>query len=238
MFTFSPPAEIIDCPIKLFFSIDTSETIALQESPPGVLVENIKEFTKMFAQSLKDEVYNGQVRLSWSVGGLNYSEQSFVFSQFTTKENFIRQLGGIIYAGKGTFTDCALKSMTSEVTQHYAGTKAVPFSVFITDGHVTGNPCGGMKVNAERAREQGINIFAVAATRTTNELGMKEIASTPHELYRDDYMAVEIVAGRPKIQTKTIERIINAMVIWSLPYFSLLLTMFKTRIWPNYYQAL
>ncbi|XP_036965191.1 collagen alpha-2(VI) chain-like isoform X2 [Acanthopagrus latus] len=215
MATEAPPpdnqAEIIDCPIKLFFAIDTSETIALQESPPGVLVENIKEFTKMFAQSLKDEVYNGQVRLSWSVGGLNYSEESFVFSRFTTKENFIRQLGGIIYSGKGTYTDCALKNMTYEVTQHYAATKAVPFSVFITDGHVTRNPCGGMKVNAERAREQGINMFAVAATRTIDELGMREIASTPHELYRDDYMAVEIVGGRPKIQTRTIERIINAM---------------------------
>ncbi|XP_073329339.1 collagen alpha-2(VI) chain-like [Pagrus major] len=203
--------EIIDCPIKLFFTIDTSETIALQESPPGALVENIKEFTKMFAQSLKDELYDGRVRLSWSVGGLNYSEQCSVFSQFTTKENFIRQLGGIIYAGKGTFTDCALKNMTYELTQHYAGTNAVPFSVFITDGHVTGNPCGGIKAMAERAREQGISIFSVAATKTIDELGMREIASSPYELYRDDYMAVEIVGGRPKIKIESIDRIIKAM---------------------------
>lgn len=31
-----------ECPIDLYFTIDTSETIALQESPPGALVEGIK----------------------------------------------------------------------------------------------------------------------------------------------------------------------------------------------------
>lgn len=31
-----------ECPIDLYFTIDTSETIALQESPPGALVESIK----------------------------------------------------------------------------------------------------------------------------------------------------------------------------------------------------
>lgn len=31
-----------DCPIDIYFTIDTSETIALQEPPPGALVESIK----------------------------------------------------------------------------------------------------------------------------------------------------------------------------------------------------
>lgn len=30
------------CPIEVYFTIDTSETIALQEPPPGSLVESIK----------------------------------------------------------------------------------------------------------------------------------------------------------------------------------------------------
>lgn len=36
------PAGNNDCPIDVYFTIDTSETIALQESPPGSLVESIK----------------------------------------------------------------------------------------------------------------------------------------------------------------------------------------------------
>lgn len=35
-------AEKNECPIDVYFTIDTSETIALQEPPPGSLVESIK----------------------------------------------------------------------------------------------------------------------------------------------------------------------------------------------------
>ncbi|XP_044074031.1 collagen alpha-2(VI) chain-like isoform X2 [Siniperca chuatsi] len=206
-----PEAGIIDCPIKLFFTIDTSETIALQESPPGALVEKIKEFTKIFVQKLADEEYKGLIQITWSIGGQNFSQEQWVFSQFTTRENFIRNLSGVEYKGKGTYTDCALKNMIHQMTQHYAGTGSVLFSVFITDGHVTGNPCGGIKTMSEKAREQGIHIFSVAASRTIDELGMREIASSPSELYRDDYIAVEIDEGRSKIKTESIDRIIKAM---------------------------
>ncbi|XP_026232158.1 LOW QUALITY PROTEIN: collagen alpha-2(VI) chain-like [Anabas testudineus] len=202
---------IIDCPIKLFFTIDTSETIALQESPPGILVENVKEFTKIFVQKLADEEYKGQIQIMWSIGGLHFSQTQVVFSQFTTKENFIRNLGGIKYLGKGTYIDCALKNMTYQLTHHFSGTKAALFSVVITDGHVTGNPCGGIKAMAEAAREQGIHIFSVAASRSIDESGMREIANSPSELYRDDYIAVDIIDGRPKIKEESIDRIIKAM---------------------------
>lgn len=36
------PAGKNDCAIDVYFTIDTSETIALQEPPPGSLVESIK----------------------------------------------------------------------------------------------------------------------------------------------------------------------------------------------------
>lgn len=36
------PPEKHDCPLDVYFTIDTSETIALQEPPPGSLVESIK----------------------------------------------------------------------------------------------------------------------------------------------------------------------------------------------------
>ncbi|KAJ3591823.1 hypothetical protein NHX12_006955 [Muraenolepis orangiensis] len=211
-----PPNEgcekVVDCPIRLYFTIDTSETISLQESPPGVLVENIKEFTKEFVQRLADEEYRGgQVRITWSIGGLHFSQSHVVFSQFSTRESFIRSLSSIRYLGKGTYTDCALSNMTSEMTLHSSGQKAVLFSVVITDGHVTGSPCGGVKTCAEKAREQGIKIFSVAASRAVDEAGMREIANHPVEVYRDDYIAVEVEDGRPRIMTDTMDRIIKVM---------------------------
>uniref|UniRef100_A0A3P9DGK2 VWFA domain-containing protein n=1 Tax=Maylandia zebra TaxID=106582 RepID=A0A3P9DGK2_9CICH len=183
---------IIDCPIRVYFTIDTSETIALQEPPPGSLVESIREFTKIFAERLADEEYRGHIQITWSIGGLHFSQKQVVFSQLTTRENFIRNLASIRYLGKGTYIDCALKNMTHQMTQHYTETKAVLFAVVITDGYVTGNPCSGIKVMAEKARDQGIQIFSVAASKEIDEFGMREIANSPYELFRDDYIAVEI----------------------------------------------
>ncbi|XP_061579646.1 collagen alpha-2(VI) chain-like isoform X2 [Cololabis saira] len=205
------PEEIIECPIKLFFTIDTSETIALQEPPPGSLVESIKDFTRMFAERLHDELYRGQIQITWSVGGLHFSQTQLVFSQFTRKENFIRNLGRIDYLGKGTYTDCALQNMTHQMIHHFTEPQSVLFSVVITDGHVTGNPCSGIKVAADRARQQGIHIFSVAASRTVDEFGMREIASAPTELYRDNYIVMEVIDGKARLSIKSIETIIKAM---------------------------
>ncbi len=69
---------------------------------------------------------------------------------------------------------------------------------------------------AEKAREQGIQIFSVAASKIIDELGMRELANSPSELYRDEYVALEIVDGRSKIHTETIDRIIKAMVTGNL----------------------
>ncbi|XP_031714160.1 collagen alpha-2(VI) chain-like isoform X1 [Anarrhichthys ocellatus] len=202
---------IIDCPVKVFFTLDTSESIALQESPPGSLVTKVMEFTKIFAQRLVDEEYMGQIQISWSIGGLNFSESQHIFSPFTTKENFIRNLNGIIYKGKGTHTDCALKEMTHQMTHHYSGTKAVLFSVVITDGHVTAERCGGVRQMAEKALHKKIQIFSVAASRSIDELGMRDVAGALPEVYRDDYLVVDIVDGKPEIKTESIDRIIKIM---------------------------
>ncbi|XP_040004022.1 collagen alpha-2(VI) chain-like isoform X2 [Xiphias gladius] len=200
-----------ECPIKLYFTIDTSETVALQESPSGALVDSVIEFAKIFAQKLVDEEYKGQIQITWSIGGLHFSQDYFVFSNLTTRENFIKNLQKITYMGKGTYIDCALGNMTKQVTTQSSGTKAVLFSVVITDGHETGHPCGGIKMMAERAREKGIHIFSVAASALLDELVMTEIADSPSELYRDNYTAVDIVHGRPEINSKSIDRIIKAM---------------------------
>lgn len=42
-----------DCPIDIYFTIDTSESIALQEPPPGSLVESIKVPWLCYSKNLK-----------------------------------------------------------------------------------------------------------------------------------------------------------------------------------------
>lgn len=66
---------------------------------------------------------------------------------------------------------------------------------------------------ADKSRERGIHTFSVAASRNIDELGMKEIASSPVELYRDDYIVVDIVNGRSRLMVESIDRMIKAMVI-------------------------
>lgn len=102
--------------------------------------------------------------------------------------------------------------MTQEMLRSPTSPKALRFAVVITDGHVTGNPCGGIKVAAERARDEGIKIFAVAASNNIEETGLREIANSPAMVFRRDFMAVDLSQGKAIIQTDTIDRIVNTMV--------------------------
>ncbi|XP_061589004.1 collagen alpha-2(VI) chain-like isoform X1 [Cololabis saira] len=199
-----------DCAIDLYFTIDTSETIALQESPPGALVESIKTFTEQFVSRLEDEELRGVVKINWRIGGLHFSQTQKIFSPFASKSDFISGLRAIKYLGKGTYTDCALRAMSEEILRS-SNPAALRFAVVITDGHVTGSPCGGMKVSADEVREKGIRMFVVAASANIDETGLKEIASFPASVFRDEFMAVDLTQGRPRIHTETIDRIIKSM---------------------------
>ncbi|XP_067108777.1 collagen alpha-2(VI) chain [Osmerus mordax] len=200
-----------DCVLDVYFVIDTSETIALQEQPPGALVESIKTFAERFASRLENVEYKGLVQMRWSIGGLHFSQTQQVFSPITSKDTFIQAVRGIRYLGKGTHIDCALNKMTQEMVNNPSESGSRKFAVVITDGHVTGNPCQGIKVSAERAREAGIKMFVVAASKNVDETGLKEIANTPATVYRRDFMAVDLSQGRAIIQDATIDRIIQTM---------------------------
>uniref|UniRef100_A0A4W4FGM9 Collagen alpha-2(VI) chain n=1 Tax=Electrophorus electricus TaxID=8005 RepID=A0A4W4FGM9_ELEEL len=200
-----------ECPIDLFFLIDTSETIALQEDPPGSLVESVKEFTITFAQKLENVDYKDRVKISWSVGGLHFSMRQKLISALDSKNKFIEKLRSIQYLGKGTFIDCAITNMTTEMLRTPSKPNVKRFAVVITDGHVTGNPCGGIKVAAERARDESIKLFAVATSMNLDEIGLREIANSPAGVYRSDYMAVSLTGARPLILTETIDRIYDTM---------------------------
>uniref|UniRef100_A0A8I3W5K1 Collagen type VI alpha 2 chain n=1 Tax=Callithrix jacchus TaxID=9483 RepID=A0A8I3W5K1_CALJA len=201
--------EKTDCPINVYFVLDTSESVAMQ-SPTDILLFHMKQFVPQFISQLQNEFYLDQVALSWRYGGLHFSDQVEVFSPpGSDRASFIKSLQGISSFRRGTFTDCALANMTEQIRLH--GSKGtVHFAVVITDGHVTGSPCGGIKLQAERAREEGIRLFAVAPNQNLKEQGLRDIASTPHELYRSDYATM--LPDSTEIDQDTINRIIQVMV--------------------------
>lgn len=124
-----------------------------------------------------------------------------------------QNLRKINYLGKGTYTDCAIKAMTERIMSSSTDPPARKFAVIITDGHVTGNPCGGIKVAAEEAREKGIRVFVVAAaSKNIEETALREIANTPATVYRREFMAVDLSQGRADINISTAEHIIKTMV--------------------------
>ncbi|KAK7945102.1 hypothetical protein WMY93_000830 [Mugilogobius chulae] len=43
-----------ECPVDLFFVLDTSESVALRQKPPEFYINQIKDFTKLFLDQLRD----------------------------------------------------------------------------------------------------------------------------------------------------------------------------------------
>ncbi|MGH0119387.1 UNVERIFIED_CONTAM: hypothetical protein FKN15_022522 [Acipenser sinensis] len=199
----------IKCPINVYFTIDTSESIALQFLPPGGLVDRVKSFSELFVKKLQEEMYKDHITITWEFGGLHFSDRVEIYSQITSNTNeYIQRLRSIKYLGRGTFTDCALSNMTSQVVAQASPDNRVRFAVVITDGHVTGSPCGGMKSRAESARDAGIRLFAVSPSTNKYESGLREIANSPAELYRNNYQATGTTG---EIHVETIDRIIKVM---------------------------
>ncbi|KAJ8353804.1 hypothetical protein SKAU_G00213710 [Synaphobranchus kaupii] len=178
-----------DCPINVYFIIDTSESVALREEPWGSLVDELKTFLKMFVEKLEATSLRSS-KVQWAYGGLHFSDRVEIFSQVTSDASiFLARAKAIRYIGRGTFIDCALRNMTEQVRRVPQGKPRLQFAVVLTDGHVTGSPCGGVQQAAEAAKAAGMKIFVVATDQNTVESELKQIASPPAELYRKDYLA-------------------------------------------------
>lgn len=199
------------CPISVSFLIDTSESIALQLIPPGSLVQKSKDFVEEFIRKIDAVgIAYEQIHINWELGGLHFSDEVKEFAAIDSdKDTFLANLKNIAYIGRGTYTDCALKNMTHQMSQ-VKDKNSIRYAVVITDGHVTGEPCGGMKHQADRAKEMGIKLFVVGASRKIYESGLKEIASSPAEIFMNDYFVYKDDLYQT-IDDRTIEDIIQVM---------------------------
>ncbi|XP_044531640.1 collagen alpha-2(VI) chain [Gracilinanus agilis] len=197
--------EKTDCPINVYFVLDTSESVTMQ-APIDSLLSQTQQFILQFTSELKNQHYRDQVALSWHYGGLHFSDEVEVFSALGSDEaTFKSRLQNIRSFRRGTFTDCAISNMTQEIRKNPSKSN---FAIVITDGHVTGSPCGGIKMQAERARDLGIKLFAVALNQNRNEQGLRDVANLPHELYRNNYVTIK---DDLSVDQDTIDKIIKAM---------------------------
>ncbi|XP_018601002.1 collagen alpha-1(VI) chain-like [Scleropages formosus] len=200
-----------ECPVDLFFVLDTSESVALRSKPPEFYIDQIKSFTKSFIDELKDIRQPCDRFVTWNSGALHYSDEIVLvreLSDLSTERSALkRDIDTISYIGKGTHTDCAIKQGVAELLgggSHYNENKYI---VVVTDGHpVTGykEPCGGLQEAANEARQHGIKVFAVAISPDQEDTRLSVIATDAQ--YRQNFTAAD---KEKSVQLKTIHNIIN-----------------------------
>ncbi|XP_010788712.1 collagen alpha-1(VI) chain [Notothenia coriiceps] len=185
-----------DCPVDLFFVLDTSESVALRQKPPNFYIDQIKKFTTNFIDELKDMRHRCDRILTWNSGALHYSDDVKLVRALsdlrTQREELKADVRGIDYIGKGTYTDCAIKQGLAELLiggSHYHENKYI---VVVTDGHpITGykEPCGGVQEAANEARQHGVKVFAVAISPDQEDTRLSVIATDSN--YRQNFTAAD-----------------------------------------------
>ncbi|XP_015812920.3 collagen alpha-1(VI) chain [Nothobranchius furzeri] len=200
-----------DCPVDLFFVLDTSESVALRQKPPNFYIDQIKDFTKQFINRLQEMRHQCDRVLTWNSGALHYSDEVILVQELSAmsfqRDALKAAIDGITYIGKGTYTDCAIKRGLAELlvgSSHYNENKYI---VVVTDGHpITGykEPCGGVQEAANEARQHGVKVFAVAISPDQEDTRLSLIATD--QLYRQNFTAAD---ESRSTKTKTIQTIID-----------------------------
>ncbi|XP_035266632.1 collagen alpha-1(VI) chain-like [Anguilla anguilla] len=203
-----------ECPVDLFFVLDTSESVALRGKPPEFFINQIKDFTKTFIDELKDMRQPCDRYLTWNSGALHYSDDIVMvheLSDLNAERDTLKQnIDMITYIGKGTYTDCAIKRGVAELLgggSHYHQNKYI---VVVTDGHpITGykEPCGGLQDAANEARQHGVKVFAVAVSPDQEDARLSVIATDQN--YRQNFTAADKDMSSP---LRTIRTIVNLII--------------------------
>nr|XP_009304444.1 collagen alpha-1(VI) chain [Danio rerio] len=200
-----------ECPVDLFFVLDTSESVALRAKPPEFYINQIKTFTKLFIDELKDLRQPCDRDVTWNSGALHYSDDTELVMGLvdlnTKRADLKAAIDRIKYIGKGTYTDCAIKEGIAELLRagsHYHENKYI---VVVTDGHpITGykEPCGGIQEAANEARQHAIKVFAVAISPDQEDTRLSVIATDIN--YRQNFTAAD---NSRSTQMSTIRSIIH-----------------------------
>uniref|UniRef100_A0A4X2MC67 Collagen alpha-1(VI) chain n=1 Tax=Vombatus ursinus TaxID=29139 RepID=A0A4X2MC67_VOMUR len=208
-----------DCPVDLFFVLDTSESVALRLKPYGSLVDQVKAFTNQFIDNLVDRYYRCDRNLVWNAGALHYSDAVEVIQGLTPmpsgRDGLKSSVSNVKYIGKGTHTDCAIKKGIEELLIGGSHLKENKYLIVVTDGHPLEGykePCGGLEDAVNEAKHLGIKVFSVAITPDHLEARLSIIA-TDHT-YRRNFTAADWDLNRDSTELikETIDTIIKMIV--------------------------
>uniref|UniRef100_A0A8B9TXK9 Collagen alpha-1(VI) chain n=1 Tax=Anas platyrhynchos TaxID=8839 RepID=A0A8B9TXK9_ANAPL len=211
-----------DCPVDLFFVLDTSESVALRVKPFGDLVAQVKDFTNRFIDKLTERYFRCDRFLVWNAGALHYSDSVVLIKDLTAMPSGRAELkdsvSAISYIGKGTHTDCAIKQGIERLLIGGSHLKENKYLIVVTDGHPLEGykePCGGLDDAANEAKHLGIKVFSVAIS--PNHLDQRlNIIATDHA-YRRNFTATSLKPTRDLDVEETINTIIDMIVSTSLP---------------------
>ncbi|XP_026769947.2 collagen alpha-1(VI) chain [Pangasianodon hypophthalmus] len=200
-----------ECPVDLFFVLDTSESVALR-GVAHYYVNKIKDFATRFIDELKDTRQPCDRYISWNSGALHYSDEvelvkGLVEMTAGGRSTLKTAIRSIKYIGKGTYTDCAIKQGIAELLIGGSYYNENKYIVVVTDGHpVSGykEPCGGIQEAANEARQHGIKVFSVAISPDQEESRLSIIATDMR--YRQNFTAVDNTSST---QMNTIHTIIE-----------------------------
>uniref|UniRef100_A0A8C0FKB4 Collagen alpha-1(VI) chain n=1 Tax=Bubo bubo TaxID=30461 RepID=A0A8C0FKB4_BUBBB len=212
-----------DCPVDLFFVLDTSESVALRVKPFGDLVAQVKDFTNRFIDKLTNRYYRCDRNLVWNAGALHYSDEVVLIKSLTSmpsgRNELKNRVSAVNYIGKGTYTDCAIKRGIEELLISGSHHKENKYLIVVTDGHPLEGykePCGGLDDAANEAKHLGIKVFSVAIS--PNHLDQRlNIIATDHA-YRRNFTATSLKPTRELDVEETINTIIDMIVSAACPF--------------------
>uniref|UniRef100_A0A8C6XWG4 VWFA domain-containing protein n=1 Tax=Naja naja TaxID=35670 RepID=A0A8C6XWG4_NAJNA len=208
-----------DCPVDLFFVLDTSESVSLRVKPFGrANVDKIKAFTNLFIDKLNDRYYRCDRNLVWNAGALHYSDEVELIKKLTRmpsgRADLKNRVSSVESIGKGTYTDCAIKAGLEELLIGGSHHRENKYLIVVTDGHPLDGykePCGGLEDAANEARHQGIKVFAVAVSPDHLESRLNVIA-TDHD-YRRNFTATVPQSDIPRTIDTIIEMIVSLIFL-------------------------
>uniref|UniRef100_A0A8C0GUC1 VWFA domain-containing protein n=1 Tax=Chelonoidis abingdonii TaxID=106734 RepID=A0A8C0GUC1_CHEAB len=205
-----------NCPVDLFFVLDTSESVALRVKPFGELVAQVKTFTNQFIDKLTDRYYRCDRNLVWNAGALHYSDEVVLIKGLDRmpagRDDLKSRVSAVDYIGKGTYTDCAIKRGIEELLIRGSHQKENKYLIVVTDGHPLEGykePCGGLEDAANEAKHLGIKVFSIAISPDHLEPRLSVIATDNN--YRRNFTATSLVQS-PVDTESTIETIIDMIV--------------------------
>uniref|UniRef100_A0A669QC74 Collagen alpha-1(VI) chain n=1 Tax=Phasianus colchicus TaxID=9054 RepID=A0A669QC74_PHACC len=206
-----------DCPVDLFFVLDTSESVALRVKPFGDLVAQVKDFTNRFIDKLTERYFRCDRFLAWNAGALHYSDSVVIIKDLTAmpsgRAELKNSVSAINYIGKGTHTDCAIKQGIERLLVGGSHLKENKYLIVVTDGHPLEGykePCGGLDDAANEAKHLGIKVFSVAISPHHLDQRLNIIA-TDHS-YRRNFTATSLKPTRDLDVEETINNIIEMIV--------------------------